>query len=122
MTRPVEPTWPTVRDVQTGHVADNFCTFTARQAIDMCRAAWLAANDDPSADLPGTVRTSPDGKNIAVRNDDDSRERILWYAVVGRSNAKDRRWGWSNDNVRGWTFTCNIPGTPAWDAAQAAAS
>jgi hypothetical protein len=130
VTRPQEPTWPTVEEVARQIIAEypqgypSSLTDGAANAIAMCREAWLASVDDPSTDLPGTVRTGPSGE-VIVRSDLDTGRGVsdtdVWLLLVGGNPESDWRWV-SHDEVRGWKFTMNIPGTPAWDAAQAVSS
>lgn len=111
MTRPVEPNWPTADDIEAevARRADTHLEWSySGVAIEMCRAAWLAANDDPSTDLPGTVRIQPEtGVRWIKLGRIGGRGADYWRDITGAEATR------RNDEVVGWTRGTPVEGTPA---------
>lgn len=105
-----EPAWPTIEKVQEAcrkWLAD---AGQVQKAIDMCRAAWLAANDDPASSPVGEVRQlSVDDGNVATR----------WPKgwLVGHPGMENGDFAWYMASfVKGWPVIGAVPGTPAAEA------
>lgn len=117
MRRTNEPNWPgrpvprVLIDAGLGMESFKATADAYELGVRDARTAWLAANDDPSADLPGTVRISPD-EMVYVRSDgvDDGSP----WARVGSGPDNKRAGFWQQDSsVVGWRRGTPVEGTLA---------
>jgi hypothetical protein len=122
-----EPKWPTPDEVAAAidrrHGApQTYCAWSTEKAIEMCRAAWLAANDDPSMSLVGEVRQSPSGlgKTVMATSRAGTVElelgRLRWFVLKGAPEDWTTATYYYDSDVRGWPVIGAVPGTPAAEA------